>query len=184
MRALFYFSLLVVMSSCSLQEEGVNLESEVKVDECKKSGSTNCVTDSKAAQLELNIRTRTIQSKSTKGDCAASNGGLQNDLANAQLYCFDIAADCSEGTNETAYLVVTNHNLPPTQNFPAILGRCVRGRVNAQITVDFSGVNETSTKQVYRLELELIGKTITNEEVTNPAFARKFVDIQAPNYTN
>lgn len=193
----FYFVLplsLLLYTSCTVQEDGVNIESSVDVDECEASGSTNCVSDPGSNGLELNILTSNPQRPlSPQGDCIANEGNPSPDPFDSptvtpnRSYCFDISGTCNEGTNASASIIIVN---PPSfirtplegSLISPVIADCIQGRFRAQIEADFTGEPDSVLCQGHTIELELVGKTINDEEQRNPAQARKFMDISAQNH--
>lgn len=192
-KRLFLLSLSsLFILSCTLQEEGTDIETSVNIDECEASGSTNCVIDTSTSELSMNITSSNpLRAFSGQGDCVSNESNPDPDPFNNpgatpnRLYCFDISGTCNEGQNASASVVIVNP--PPFIENPLqgalvsnVIADCVRGRFQGQIAANFTGLDASQFLcQRHTQEFELIGKTINDEEERNPAQARRFLDIQA-----
>jgi hypothetical protein len=180
--------------SCTVDESGLDIESSIDVNECEASGSSNCVTLPGSNGLELNILSANPQRPfSPQGDCVANEGNPAPDpfdnptVTPNRSYCFDISGTCNEGSNASASVIIVNPpafiRTPLTGSLISpVIADCVRGRFRAQIEADFTTEPDTVLCQRHTIELELVGKTINDEEERNPAQARKFMDISAQNH--
>lgn len=187
------------LMSCTLSEDGLDLESTLDVDACKKSGSTNCIVEEGKSQLSMTIRSdNPIRPFSIEGDCfgAEAPNGLDpipynptapnpsaniypqpaNNTVIEPLYCFDISGDCNEGNNETASVILKSAPSYFNGINPNVIAECKRGRFKAQLAARFP-IDRSQICKRYTLELELVGKSINDEEERNPSQARSFVDV-------
>lgn len=202
--------------SCTVIEDGIDIESSVDVDACKESGSTNCVVDGQQSRLSMTIRSQNpIRPFSLEGDCfgAEAPKGLDprpydptnpspsanlypvpayaNELLTTKpdpLYCFDVSGDCNEGSNATASVVLRSAPSFFDNINPEVIAECKRGRFKGQLAarfpIDGLGPGEQSSVcKRYTIELELVGKSINDEEERNPSQARSFVDILATSHS-
>jgi len=181
----------IITTSCTVQDAGIDIETSIEVNECEESGSTNCVADVTVSQLAMTITSANpIRPFSAQGDCISNVTNPSPDpffeqvVTPNRLYCFDISGYCNEGTNASASVVIVNPPSfirTPLQNdlVSNVIAECNRGRFRARIAADFESLPLTTLCQRQTIELELIGKTINDEEERNPSQARKFVDILA-----
>lgn len=185
---------MLFLSSCTVSESGVDLSSTQTEDisECEQSGSTNCVPEDLTgfSTLSMSILSpNPLRSLAATANCAESGlirgiNPIPGFALRSMSYCFDISGVCNEGKNVSASIIIVN---PPSfiqtpgENslISNVIGECERGRFQARIAANFFSFDRSILCQSHTIELELIGKSINDEEERNPAQARKFLDISA-----
>jgi len=191
---LLSFTLMFFTSACTVSESGVDLSSTQTEDvsECEQSGSTNCVEEDLTgfSTLSMSILSpNPLRSTAATANCSESGlirgiNPVPGSRLRNQTYCFDISGVCNEGKNASASVIIVN---PPnfiqtpgeTSLISNVVGECNRGRFQVRIAANFFSLDRSILCQSHTIELELIGKSINDEEERNPAQARKFLDISA-----
>jgi hypothetical protein len=182
---LFYFTLLLVLSSCTVQESGVDLSSTQTEDisECEQSGSTNCTAEDLTgfSTLSMSILSpNPLRSTAATADCNQNGlikgiNPIPGSVIRSMSYCFDISGVSNEGKNISASIIIVNPPnfiRTPGENslISNVVGECERGRFQARIATNFFSLDRSILCQSHTIELELVGKSINDEEERNPAY--------------
>ncbi len=175
-KVFFILTLSALLQACTLDQEGVALDS-IGESECEKSGSLFCNEEASVTDLELVIESDdTVIPASANGDCNGSDTrDLNGDkpLSEENQYCFDFSGACNEAGLDTA-LIVGTLSLDGF-NTSYTLGSCKRGRFHVQLRLT---LNPSQICQRHEVRLELIGEKADGTKVQEPSKAKKTTHFQ------